>query len=83
MPSGWILAIDPGCRVHPWAEEAQAQSDCGGFTVSRLSLNHVRKAGSMDIMEFLSSWYFIGIMAVLLVVLIGVLLFLRSKRPEE
>jgi cytochrome c biogenesis protein ResB len=37
----------------------------------------------MDIMEFLQSWYFMGIMAVLLVVLIGVLLFLRSKRPED
>lgn len=37
----------------------------------------------MDIMEFLQSWYFIGIMAVVLIVLIGVLLFLRSKRPEE
>jgi hypothetical protein len=37
----------------------------------------------MDIMEFLQSWYFMGIMAVLLVVLIGVLLFLRNKRPEE
>jgi hypothetical protein len=37
----------------------------------------------MDIMEFLQSWAFMGIMAVLLVVLIGVLLFLRNKRPEE
>jgi hypothetical protein len=37
----------------------------------------------MDIMEFLSSWTFMAIMAVLLVVLIGVLLFLRNKRPEE
>jgi hypothetical protein len=31
----------------------------------------------------LQSWTFMGIMAVLLVVLIGVLLFLRSKRPED
>jgi hypothetical protein len=37
----------------------------------------------MDIMDFLQSWTFMGIMAVLLIVLIGVLLFLRSKRPEE
>jgi hypothetical protein len=37
----------------------------------------------MDIMDFLQSWTFMGIMAVLLVVLIGVLLFLRSKRPED
>ncbi len=37
----------------------------------------------MDIWEFLTSWYFMGIMAVLLVVLIGVLLFLRSRRPED
>jgi len=33
--------------------------------------------------EFFTSWTFMGIMVVLLVVLIGVLLFLRSKRPEE
>jgi hypothetical protein len=37
----------------------------------------------MDLMEFLTSWTFMAIMAVLLVVLIGVLLFLRSKRPED
>ena len=37
----------------------------------------------MDIWEFLTSWYFMGIMAVLLIVLIGVLLFLRSRRPED
>jgi len=37
----------------------------------------------MDLWEFLQSWAFMGIMAVLLIVLIGVLLFLRSKRPED
>jgi hypothetical protein len=42
----------------------------------------VRKAGIMD-MEFFQSWTFMGIMVVLLIVLIGVLLFLRSKRPED
>ena len=36
-----------------------------------------------DIMNFLTSWTFMGIMGVLLVVLIGVLLFLRSRRPED
>jgi len=36
-----------------------------------------------SVMEFLTSWYFMGIMAVLLIALIGVLLFLRSKRPED
>ncbi|GEM_PF-2893724 len=34
-------------------------------------------------MEFFQSWTFMGIMVVLLIVLIGVLLFLRSKRPED
>ena len=33
--------------------------------------------------EFFTSWGFMGIMALLLVVLIGVLLFLRNKRPED
>jgi hypothetical protein len=37
----------------------------------------------MDVWEFLTSYYFMGIMAVLLVALIGVLLFLRSRRPED
>lgn len=34
-------------------------------------------------MEFFESWTFMILMAVLLLGLIGVLLFLRSKRPEE
>jgi hypothetical protein len=42
-----------------------------------------RKAVIMDIMEFLTSWTFMIIMAVLLVALIGLLLFLRSRRPED
>jgi hypothetical protein len=33
-------------------------------------------------MEFMQSWYFIGGMAVILVVLIGLLLFLRNQRPD-
>ena len=33
--------------------------------------------------EFLTGWTFMAIMAVLLLVLIGVLLFLRSRRPED
>ncbi|HEY7330434.1 MAG TPA: LPXTG cell wall anchor domain-containing protein [Gemmataceae bacterium] len=37
----------------------------------------------MDIMDFLQSWTFMIIMAVLLIVLIGVLLFLRNKRSED
>jgi hypothetical protein len=37
----------------------------------------------MDLWEFLQSWTFMGIMAVVLIVLIGVLLFLRSRRPED
>jgi LPXTG-motif cell wall-anchored protein len=34
-------------------------------------------------MEFFQSWTFIVLMAVLLVALIGLLLFLRNKRPED
>jgi hypothetical protein len=34
-------------------------------------------------MEFFESWTFMGIMAVLLVALIGVLLYLRNKRAED
>jgi hypothetical protein len=34
-------------------------------------------------MDFFYSWYFIGIMAVLLVALIGLLLYLRSKGSDE
>jgi hypothetical protein len=33
-------------------------------------------------MEFFQSWTFIGIMAVILVALIGLLLFLRNQRPD-
>jgi hypothetical protein len=33
-------------------------------------------------MDFLSSWTFIGVMAVVLVALIGLLLFLRNQRPD-
>lgn len=34
-------------------------------------------------MEFFESWYFIGLMAVLLIGLIGVLMFLRNKKEDE
>jgi len=33
-------------------------------------------------MDFFTSWYFIGIMAVILVALVGLLLFLRNQRPD-
>jgi hypothetical protein len=33
-------------------------------------------------MEFLTSWTFMGIMAVILVALVGLLLFLRNQRPD-
>jgi hypothetical protein len=36
-----------------------------------------------SIMDFFSSWTFMIIMAVLLIALIGVLLFLRNRRPED
>jgi hypothetical protein len=35
------------------------------------------------ILEFMSSWTFIIIMIVLLVALIGLLVFLRNRRPED
>jgi hypothetical protein len=54
------------------------------FTLSVLVSRFTRKAGIMDsIMDFLTSWTFMIIMAVLLVALIGVLLFLRNRRPED
>jgi cytochrome c biogenesis protein ResB len=34
-------------------------------------------------MEFFSSWYFIAIMAFLLVALVGLLIFLRMKPPAD
>jgi hypothetical protein len=37
----------------------------------------------MDFWEFVTSWAFMGIMVVLLLALIGVLLFLRNRRPED
>jgi LPXTG-motif cell wall-anchored protein len=33
--------------------------------------------------SFTTSWWFLILMAVLLAALIGVLLFLRNKRPED
>jgi ABC-type Mn2+/Zn2+ transport system permease subunit len=33
--------------------------------------------------DFMTEWWFMGVMALVLVALIGVLLFLRNKRPEE
>jgi hypothetical protein len=33
-------------------------------------------------MDFFTSWTFIGIMAVILVALVGLLLFLRNQRPD-
>ena len=34
-------------------------------------------------MDFMSEWWFMGLMAVLLVGLIGLLLYLRNKRQED
>jgi hypothetical protein len=33
--------------------------------------------------EFFSSWYFIGIMAVILAGLVGLLIYLRKQRQDE
>lgn len=33
--------------------------------------------------DFMTEWWFMGLMALILVALVGVLLFLRNKRPEE
>ncbi len=35
------------------------------------------------ILDFLNSWYTIGGMIVVLLALIGLLFFLRSRRPED
>jgi len=71
-------------REHPRAEEARSGSNLDGeYTQPFFVFAFVRKAGIMDIWEFLTSYYFMGIMGVLLLVLIGVLLFLRSRRPED
>jgi hypothetical protein len=41
-------------------------------------------AGLFDsIPEWMTSWYFMGGMIVLLIALIGLLMFLRSRRPED
>jgi cytochrome c biogenesis protein ResB len=34
-------------------------------------------------MDFFTTWWFIGIMAVLLVALVGLLIFLRMKPPGD
>jgi LPXTG-motif cell wall-anchored protein len=36
-----------------------------------------------SIWEFMQSWYFIGIMAVLLIALIGLFFFLRNRQSED
>jgi len=33
--------------------------------------------------DFMTDWWFLGLMAVILLALIGLLLFLRNKRPED
>ena len=33
--------------------------------------------------DFMQEWWFLGLMVVLLLALIGLLMFLRSKRPED
>jgi len=37
----------------------------------------------MDFWDFITSWTFLIIMAILLVALIGLLLFLRSRRTDD
>jgi hypothetical protein len=33
--------------------------------------------------EWMTDWWFLGLMAVLLIALVGLFLFLRNKRPED
>ena len=33
--------------------------------------------------EFMTDWWFLGLMFVLLLALIGVMMFLRNKRPDD
>ncbi len=68
--------------IHERRELLPGGDDGGGYTLSSFVSEFVRKVGIMDA-EFFQSYTFMGIMAVLLIALIGVLLFLRSKRPEE
>jgi hypothetical protein len=76
-----IQAIDGDAT----GEGARATRDRGcKFTLSVFVSQFTGKAGIMDsIMDFLTSWTFMIIMAVLLIALIGVLLFLRNRRPED
>lgn len=34
-------------------------------------------------MEFMGEWWFMGLMAVLLLALVGLLMFLRNKKDDE
>ena len=64
----------PEIRLH-WAVGR------GRATVTRrIILLH--KKGSLA-MEFFTSWTFIGIMAVLLIALVGLLIFLRMRPPQD
>ena len=41
-------------------------------------------AGFFDMIPtFMTEWWFLGLMVVLLLALIGLLMFLRNKRPED
>jgi hypothetical protein len=34
-------------------------------------------------MDFMSSWWFMGLMVIILICLVGLLLYMRNKRPED
>jgi hypothetical protein len=58
------------------------QTGCltGAGLVHPVGLTRERKA---EMGEFFTSWWFIGIMAVLLIALIGLFFFLRNKQSED
>jgi hypothetical protein len=63
---------------HP---DARGEAGCAGVLDS--SLSPERKVTMDAFWEFVTSWTFMIIMAVLLAALIGLLLFLRNRRTDD
>ena len=42
-----------------------------------------REKGQIEMPEFMQEWWFLALMFVLLLALVGLLLFLRNRRPED
>src|SRR5215831_2676309 len=61
--------------------EALQAGDVNGSSSFRVGLDLHERTTSMP--DFMTEWWFLILMAVILVALIGLLLFLRNKRPED